>query len=900
MDENRQLEIIEEIPGQEAGSDQPVECMGQKFSSDMARREHYAGLLAERLKDPEFRKIEGFPIGTDEAILALSDPPYYTACPNPFIGEWLAENSKPYDPETDDYHREPFAADVSEGKNDPIYNAHSYHTKVPHKAIMRYILHYTEPGDVVFDGFCGTGMTGVAAQMCGSKEDVESLGYKIQADGTVVDGDQKFSSLGKRLCVLNDLSPIATFVSSNYVDSLAYCSDFVQEALSVIKETERQYPWLYSSNKKRVLSAIWSDVFLCPNCSGEIVYWSESAANGEITKSFPCPHCRTIVGKAASTSGNVEKLERPFTQVYDPALSRMSKIPKFVLVKQVCLDGRAKLSLEATDEDRQVLNRQLEQVSWPVVPDVDFPSGRQTNKLINGSGISNVCHMYTSRALLAYSALWNKELSCPLFTRLFRFCLTAVNNYISRKQGYFGGGGGVAGTLFTPSIHLERNVFDVLTRKVKQIAKLRWNDQKSSSVLTTQSLADLSNIPDNCIDYIFTDPPFGESLQYAELNFFVEAWLKVYTAVQQDCVLNYVHQKDLRFYTRQMSSAFAQYARVLKPGHWISIEFHNSQNAVWNAIQQAVESAGFVVADVRILDKQQKSFNAVNRAGAVDQDLVITAYKPSEQFEFRIKKALGTQEAGAEFVRQHLAMLPIAPFSINGKLEVVAERTKHLLFDRLVAYHLQHGLSIPISAADFYIQLEREFYERDGMYFLPDQAARYDAARVRTDVEPLSLFVKDERTALQWVRNRLQEEPQTLGELTPKFMQEIQTLENYEALPELRDLLKENFIPGDDGRWRVPNPDSERDIEAMRRKALLRVFESYTKFGGQLKTFRKEAILEGFKHCWQTKQFGIIVAVCEKIPAKILQDIQEFVQFYDIAKDLAPEPQPQLEFTWEA
>ncbi len=112
------------------------------------------------------RDIEGFPIGTDEDIIALSDAPYYTACPNPFIEEFIKENGTPYDEATDDYHREPFAADVSEGKSDPIYNTHSYLTKVPHKAIMRYILHYTNPGDVVFDGFCGTGMTGVASQMC--------------------------------------------------------------------------------------------------------------------------------------------------------------------------------------------------------------------------------------------------------------------------------------------------------------------------------------------------------------------------------------------------------------------------------------------------------------------------------------------------------------------------------------------------------------------------------------------------------------------------------------------------------------------------------------------------------------------------------------------------------------
>ena len=76
------------------------------------------------------RNIEGFPIGTDEDIIALSDAPYYTACPNPFIEEFIKENGTPYDEATDDYHREPFAADVSEGKSDAIYNAHTYHTSV--------------------------------------------------------------------------------------------------------------------------------------------------------------------------------------------------------------------------------------------------------------------------------------------------------------------------------------------------------------------------------------------------------------------------------------------------------------------------------------------------------------------------------------------------------------------------------------------------------------------------------------------------------------------------------------------------------------------------------------------------------------------------------------------------
>lgn len=111
------------------------------------------------------RDIEGFPIAKDEDIIALSDAPYYTACPNPFLADFIKEYGTPYDEAADDYHQKPFASDISEGKSDAMYMAHSYHTKVPYKAIMKYILHYTKPNDVVLDGFCGTGMTGVAAHM---------------------------------------------------------------------------------------------------------------------------------------------------------------------------------------------------------------------------------------------------------------------------------------------------------------------------------------------------------------------------------------------------------------------------------------------------------------------------------------------------------------------------------------------------------------------------------------------------------------------------------------------------------------------------------------------------------------------------------------------------------------
>ncbi len=162
------------------------------------------------------RHIEGFPIGEDEDLLALSDPPHCTAYPNPHLAEFIQKWGKPYplkgnlrDETSDDYHREPCVADVSEDKNDPIYNAHSYHTKVPYKAIIPFIEHYTQPGDIVFDGFCGTGMTGVAAQMAVRRE------------------------------VLYDLFPAATFIACNY-NTPADVDVFEHEAKRILKEVEAE------------------------------------------------------------------------------------------------------------------------------------------------------------------------------------------------------------------------------------------------------------------------------------------------------------------------------------------------------------------------------------------------------------------------------------------------------------------------------------------------------------------------------------------------------------------------------------------------------------------------------------------------------------------------------------
>lgn len=907
---------------QESGA---VTCLGKTFVNEQARRDYFLVLLAEKLKDPEFRKIDGFPVGSDEDILNLSDPPYYTACPNPWIANFISDINALKSTSINDYHREPFTADVSEGKSDPIYNAHTYHTKVPPKAIARYILHYTNPGDIVLDGFSGTGMTGIASQLCGDKSFIEELGYKVDKDGCILqknsqDNWAEFSKVGCRFPVLNDLSPIATFITNTY-GKLFDIEKFYMEALDVISKIEKEVGWIYEVGSDKVLNGIWSDVFHCPICTAEIVYWNAAVANDQISKSFACPTCGGIVGKASSKSDGAIKLDRAFETKFDKYIGSVVKKPKLILVEQTVKNGKKSARLETSFKEQDELLDKID--SLPIissVPLLKFEEGRQTNKLINGSGIDYVHWMYTPRALYVYGTLWDVTLSSKEYTSFFKFCLTGINNYVSRKQGYFGGGGGVAGTLFTPSIHLERNIFDVLRRKLKGIANIN-RKPSDRGCISTQNTGSLKNIPTETVDYIFIDPPFGENFQYAELNSFAEAWLKVKTDTSKDCVMNYVHKKDLSFYMNSMKSSFHEFFRVLKSGHWMTVEFSNTQASVWNAIQSGLQEAGFVVANVAALDKQQGSFNAVTNTTSVKQDLVISAYKPNDSFEMRFKQEAHTEEGVWDFIRTHLSFLPVIKFQ-GRYLHSVPERDHRILFDQLVAYYVRKGFRLPIDSKEFQLGLSERFLERDGMYFLPEQVAEYDKNKlISNTLMQTSLFVKDEASAIDWLRQLLKEKPQNLSEITPLYLQQLNGFSKNEVIPDLRELLNLNFLCYDGHsdvpeqihaylssnwkelrnlpkdaptliakakeRWYLPDPNKANDLRKLREKSLLKEFEEYKKTKNKLKVFRIEAVRAGFRKLWEEQDLDKIITIANKLPSNALEEDPVLLMYYDQAITLS-------------
>lgn len=371
----------------------PVECLGMKFPNDDERRKFFIGKLKDKLKDPEFRKIEGFPVGSDADILALSDPPYYTACPNPFIEDFIRVYSKPYDEKSDHYSREPFATDISEGKNDPIYNAHSYHTKVPYKAIMRYILHYTEPGDLVLDGFCGTGMTGVAARTCANPEN--DFKNSIAQENAEV-------QWGARKSIQGDISPAATFIAYN-LNVPVNIEEFGREARHIMADVDRECGWMYETihtdgRKGRINYTVWSDVFICSSCSKEIIFWDpvEDDNTGTIEKEISCPHCG-----ARCTKRNIQ---RAFVTKFDKAINQSKKQARQVPVLINYTIGNKRFEKKPEKNDMELIKK---------IEDSDIPYWFPIDRMIEGDesrrnddvGLTHVYDFYTKRNLWVLAAI---------------------------------------------------------------------------------------------------------------------------------------------------------------------------------------------------------------------------------------------------------------------------------------------------------------------------------------------------------------------------------------------------------------------------------------------------------------------------------------------------------------
>ncbi len=894
--------------------------------------------LAERMRHADSSKDLlqrwkdeiGFPHGAIEDILNLSDPPYYTACPNPFIEDFIKHYGSLH---MLDYQRHPLAREIPEKRHDPIGLAHSYHTKISHRTIEELVRHYTNPGDVILDSFCGAGMTGVGVALVNSLES----------------GDDRL-----RTCIQIDLSPAAARLAHAYCKTCAP-DIFEKKALSILKQTWSELGWMYTYNLNgeslQLSSAVWCETYLCESCGEEIIPWDSEKQS--VSKEFKCKSC----GKLYETLDGLVRSEENY---FDPVLQKVRRRPKrkIVLVK-LRRDGSQRNIIVLPEDIVPPDTKRIEDDATNIQdPLVEIPYMHMTHERNNlpGQGIEYLHDFYTLRNFIFLARIIQIARSqSDGILHLLWMWINSTLQKLSLLMCYNADGIGrvMKGVYYVPRIGLEAGPAHYLRLALRDMRRLLdyTRQFKPRNIISTSSAICLP-VADKSIDYIFIDPPFGGFQLYSDLNYLWEAWMGLRTRRTSDIIVDDVQGKGLTEYRMLITESFRECNRVLKPGRWMTLKFHNSSNAIWNLIQQSLIDSGFVVANVAASDKKLGTIKQITDASTVKQDLIISAYKPNGGLEERFRLTAGTEEGVWDFVRTHLKQLPVF-VSKDGKAEVIAERQNYLLFDRMVAFHVQRGVTVPLSAAEFYAGLAQRFPERDGMYFLPEQVAEYDKKRMKVkEVLQLQLFVTDEASAIQWLKQQLTRKPQTFQELHPQFLKEIGGWQKHEKPLELSELLEQNFLRYDGkgpippqivswmrqsaelrkkiqeelasgrsteengqlstqssvlitrvkDRWYVPDPNKAGDLEKLRERALLREFEEYlpaprasrqagreSLSAGQagkqkrLKLFRLEAVRAGFKKAWQERDYATIIAVARKIPENVLQEDPKLLMWYDQA-----------------
>lgn len=879
---------------QDTTQNQPVTVLGKTFNSDEERRDYFREELRKQL--PVLKNMEGFPIGEDEDILNLSDPPFYTACPNPwlndFIDQW-EEEKKDFIKNgirTDNFQNEfPFCADINSKKNHKIYNAHSYHTKVPHQIIMKYLLYYTQPGDIILDSFGGTGMTGVAANFTQypEKEDVLEIENEFQKLGYEL---QKY---GKRNVIQGDLSPIASFIGHNHTN-LTDLNSFKKNAIKIYDSVYKKWGHLYKTNYKGNIGiinyVIWSENLSCPNCSEIFNYWEVAVPEmGNVLEVFNCPKCSSTLKKSKGGDKNIPLANKHFETIFDKitnsAINKYSLKPVLI---NCLIQGKRIWKVPDTDdlkviEDCENSNILLE------TPSYRMPNGDEARRN-DQFGMFYTNNFYTKRNLIIINEFYkeinnNSSSSKHYLLKWFTSSLNRLTLFNRFAPNHSRHVGPMANTLYVSGTPTEISAFYFFEQKIKE------NNIKiplSNNVINQIASATYyKNLKENSIDYIFTDPPFGANIMYSELNFITESWLKVFTNNKEEAICNRTQNKSFLEYQNLMLSSFKECYRVLKPGKWINIEFSNTSASIWNTIQTSLTQSGFVVSQVFALNKGRGGLMGIIGPVAVNQDLLIACYKPSLEFNEKFNKSINHDIFVWDFIEEHLLHLPVH-LIVGNSTSAIIERGPKILFDRLIAFYLQKGLPVPIDASKFQIGLKERFIERDGMYFTNEQVHEYDKKKAEhPEFIQLSLLVSSEQDGVLWLKNFLHENSLTYQDIQPQWMQALAGVRKGDVIPELAIILEENFLKDEHGKWYVPDPENEIDLEKLRSKRLLKQFETYKievlKPKGKLKEVRVEALRAGFKQCYQDKDFKSIVTIGDRIPNNLLMEDEVLLQFYDIA-----------------
>lgn len=580
-----------------------------------------------------------------------------------------------------------FSKPLPSTRGGSFYNTFPYPTKISPGAIAVYIASATNPDDTVLDAFAGSGSTGIAALLA------EHPTEKMQETANALGVEPIW---GKRNAILYEIGTYAAFATKTITNRLT-AAEYARAVDDFIKKAEKLASGMYAAKSPDgrdgyIRYAIWTEVLICPECDAEIEYFKNGTSRNPATfyDKIECPHChRTSL---------VEAMSFATEEHYDKLLKKTILRKKRRIAWVYGTSGKENWDRIATEDDIALVQK-LEKEFSPS----DDPRKIEWGDLHRAGyhfGISHLHHFYTSRNYLVMSELWKLAECYPereanalkLLLLSYNGAHCTLMTRIVAKHGSrdFVLTGAQSGVLYISKLPVEKNILLGLRRKAKPFQEAYKMLENCHGTVEVRNISsEFMSEPDKSIDFVFTDPPFGDFIPYAEVNQINELWLPAVTERSSEVIISAAQNKDVDTYRNMLARVFGEIRRVTKDDRPIAVVFHAAKAAVWGAFSEAIQISGLEIKQSSFLDKTQASFKQVVSKTSVQGDPL-----------FLLKKA-GLGKNGIMDEEQILQMI------VKENPHETELECRHC-YSLYIGKCMEYGSPVTLDASEFYAYIQRQ------------------------------------------------------------------------------------------------------------------------------------------------------------------------------------------------